>query len=758
MAGINGGSVFYGDKEEEKTKKTHCSFELEGVEEENDCPIEQVWLTVPPTDDPSLPALTFRTWLIGLSSCIMLAFINQFFDYRQNSLSISPVIAQIISLPLGKFLAKVLPTTKFTVPLIDWSFSFNPGPFNLKEHVLITIFASCGSSGVYAVNIVTIVKAFYHRQLHPVPAWLLAQTTQMLGYGWAGIFRKILVDSPYMWWPENMIAVSLFRTLHEKEVRAKGGLTRLQFFLVMFVSSFAYYIVPAYFAPSLSSISILCLIFKDRILPQQLGSGLHGMGIGSFGLDWATANFIGNPISTPAFTIINTLFGFLLVMYIRTPLTYFSNVYGAKKFPIFSSHTFDRDGHSYNISRVLNDATFDLDMDGYKGYSKLYLSAFFAFTYGFGFASLTATITHVVLYHGKTIWSMWSKAKSSLHEKLDVHGRVMKANYEQVPNWWFYVILGIVFCLSLWACEGFGKQLQLPWWGLIMACVMALFFTLPIGIIQATTNQQIGLNIITEMVIGYVYPGRPLANVSFKTYGYISMSQALGFLSDFKLGQYMKIPPKSMFIVQLVGTVVASSVYFFTAWWLLTTIENICDTSLLPDGSPWTCPGEEVFYNASIIWGVIGPLRMFTSEGVYGALNWWFLFGFVAPIPVYLLGRKYPEKKWIRLVNVPLILSATMAMPPARAVNYIMWGAAGIFFNVYVFRLQKKWWARHAYVLAAALNAGVAFLGVLLYFTLQSRDIAGPNWWGLDADDHCPLATCPTEPGVVVKGCPVLGQ
>jgi hypothetical protein len=33
----------------------------------------------------------------------------------------------------------------------------------------------------------------------------------MLGYGWAGIFRKVLVDSPYMWWPSNLVQVSLFR-------------------------------------------------------------------------------------------------------------------------------------------------------------------------------------------------------------------------------------------------------------------------------------------------------------------------------------------------------------------------------------------------------------------------------------------------------------------------------------------------------------------------------------------------------------------
>ena len=55
---------------------------------------------------------------------------------------------------------------------------------------------------------------------------------------------------------------------------------------------------------------------------------------------------------------------------------------------------------------------------------------------------------------------------------------------------------------------------------------------------------------ITELVIGYIYPGKPLANVAFKTYGYISMSQALSFINDFKLGHYMKIPPRDMFVAQ----------------------------------------------------------------------------------------------------------------------------------------------------------------------------------------------------------------
>jgi hypothetical protein len=44
----------------------------------------------------------------------------------------------------------------------------------------------------------------------------------------------------------------------------------------------------------------------------------------------------------------------------------------------------------------------------------------------------------------------------------------------------------------------------------------------PIGIIFATTNIQIGLNVITEFIIGYMLPGRPLAMMIFKTYGMLN--------------------------------------------------------------------------------------------------------------------------------------------------------------------------------------------------------------------------------------------
>ncbi|KAK1291127.1 Oligopeptide transporter 5 [Acorus calamus] len=65
-------------------------------------------------------------------------------------------------------------------------------------------------------------------------------------------------------------------------------------------------------------------------------------------------------------------------------------------------------------------------------------------------------------------------------------------------------------------------------------------------------------------------------------------------------------------------------------------------------------------------------------------------------------------------------------------------------------RRYKGWWAKYNYVMSNALDAGCAFMALVVTCALQSFNVYDINWWGLDVDDHCPLATCPTDPGVVV--------
>jgi len=303
--------------------------------------------------------------------------------------------------------------------------------------------------------------------------------------------------------------------------------------------------------------------------------------------------------------------------------------------------------------------------------------------------------------------------------------------YKEVPEWWYLALFACMVALAIVTCEVWDYGL--PWWCVLLAVGISALFALPIGLIQAVTNQQPGLNILTEFVIGYILPGRPIANVTFKTYGYISMSHAMSFLGDLKLGQYMKIPPRIMFTVQLIGTVIAGFVNLITANWLLSTRPNICT----PEGFPWTCPGANVFFSASVIWGVIAPERMFGTSSIYHPLMYFFLFGLFIPFPFYFFSRRFPGTIVDR-IHTPVLLTATGMMPPARPFQYANWLSVGFVFQFCVRRYRPEWYQRFNYIMSAALDSGVALSALVIFFTLQVHGIDFPPWWGTNMD-HCPL-------------------
>ena len=73
---------------------------VNGASEER-CPIEEVALVVPETDDPSIPVMTFKAWFLGITTCTVLIFLNTFFTYRTQPLAISAILMQIAVLPIG---------------------------------------------------------------------------------------------------------------------------------------------------------------------------------------------------------------------------------------------------------------------------------------------------------------------------------------------------------------------------------------------------------------------------------------------------------------------------------------------------------------------------------------------------------------------------------------------------------------------------------------------------------------------------------
>jgi len=390
--------------------------------------------------------------------------------------------------------------------------------------------------------------------------------------------------------------------------------------------------------------------------------------------------------------------------------------------PILSSHAYDNRGKYYNVTRILTPEN-TLDEEKYHAYSPLYLPTVFSLSYGLSFAAVCATLSHAFLYYRKQIWT---QARRSMNEQPDIHARLM-SQYRQVPDWWYAIIFLSMFAFACISVEVWPTQL--PIWALIIALLISFIYIVPIGMIQAITNQQVGLNVITELIIGYALPGRPIAMMMFKTWGYIAMAQGLLLTSDFKLGHYMKIPPRHMFWAQIIASIVALTTQLGVQAWMFTNIDGMCTND---NDSGFTCPSTTVFGTASIIWGVISPRNMFAHT--YHPLLYFFLIGAFGPVIPWALTKWKPDS-WVKYINLPVVFTGTGNIPPATAVNYVPAAIVGFIFNYVIRRRSFAWWSKYNYVLSAALDSGVALSSVLIFFILQypkngTIGLGVQGWWG----------------------------
>ncbi|KAI0697179.1 small oligopeptide transporter [Cytidiella melzeri] len=704
--------------DEELSGDPNLDLEAEYLEDES--PYPEVRSAVANTDDPGMPAGTLRAWILGLIWAVVIPGVNQFYFFRYPSVAIGPLVAQLLSFPVGRLMARVLPQVRI------FGASLNPGPFSIKEHVVVTIMAGVGATSAYATDIIAVQRFYYNKRYNFGYQFIIVMSTQLIGFSIGGIAKRFLVSPPSMIWPSNLVYCALFNTLHAQwyiGVGKTGGISRERFFVYAFAAALLWYFFPGYLFTALSYFSWVCWIKPRNATINSLFGHQSGLGMSLITFDWTQIAYIGSPLATPWWAEANVAFGFVVFFWVITPILYFTNVWNSQFMPVLSRHSFNNKGTLYNVTMVLTDEQFDEEK--YKAYSPLFLPAGFAISYALSFASVTATIVHVVLYYRKQIIV---QARRSLAEQPDIHARLM-SHYKQVPDWWYLCIFVAMFAFGIIGIELYSTQM--PVWAFVLALIIAFVYTLPIGIIQAVTNQQVGLNVITELVIGYLLPGRPLAMMLFKTWGYITMSQALTFTSDMKLGHYMKIPPRTMFWCQVVATVIAGLVQLAVQTWMFDNIPDMCSAD---QKDRFVCASTEVFYTATVIWGVVGPNRLFSAGQVYGFLRWFFLFGLSPVIPWYI-SKRYPGS-WFRYVNIPVIVSGTGWIPPASALNYVPWAIVGFFSQYLVRRRHFGWWSKYNYVLSAALDAGTAIGAILVFFCLQypSNGHIGEDsilgWWG----------------------------
>lgn len=495
------------------------------------------------------------------------------FLFKPQSVSVSVIFLTVISYVIGNAMSLGLPRHGF---IGRW---FNPHSFNSKEHLAIIIMSSSASSAAYATEVLATQKLYYNIVPNAVVAILLLLSSQLLGYGMAGVLRKSLVYPTKMLWPGILPLSTLVETLHrdKSEMRKK-----FNFFWIIFGVVAVWELFPQYVMPVLTGVSFFCLANRESLVFTNIfggSNGNEGLGLLAFSFEW---QYVGtSAFYIPLITLTNGFVGFVLCtgMYIWM---YYGNLWHALDFPFLSQQLFSNTSNSthfvvYNQSAILNannelDPT-TLDVIGLPFFATTNASSLLTTNLG-----ITATIIHIFLWNsdivGKTFklpkWStvknfrpkmkFWEKIPQGFgmerldgdDEELDPHYKQMLA-YKEVPSWWYMLILGLSMVAALFCI--YNLKSTLPWWGFLIACVLSFGSTLFFGALTGLIGFGVPITGLVQLIGGYLHPGKPVANMYFVLFGANAQSQALFLVENLKLGQYGKLSPRCTFTVQIMGTV-----------------------------------------------------------------------------------------------------------------------------------------------------------------------------------------------------------
>ncbi|KAF2122681.1 OPT family small oligopeptide transporter [Lophiotrema nucula] len=689
-----------------------------------DSPYEQVRAAVKNTDGGE-PANTVRAWFLGLIFVTVGSGLNMFLSMRYPAINFQPIVVLLVSYPFGKLLARIAPRRRFETFGLRWT--MNTGPFNVKEHAVITIMSGISITYAYSTDalLALLGKQFYNLQMSWGFQLLFTLSSQIIGIAMAGLFRRFLIWPAALIWPNQLSNTALLNTLHDKGVvsgsSANGWtITRYRYFCYVMIGMFVYYWFPGVIWQGLGVFAFVTWIKPNSVVLNQLFGGFTGLSLIPLTFDWTyVSSYLQNPLLAPVHAHINTLIGLAIFIVLTTIGIAYSGTWYGDYLPINTSTTFDNTQNVYNVTRVLG-PNFTFDVEKYKAYSPMFLAPTLALNYGLSFAALTASIVHAIVFHRKEIWYRFRAARN---QEPDIHLRLMN-KYKNCPDWWYGVLLLVSVMLGLASVLAYDSQL--PWWAYFVSLALAAIFVIPACMIFGITNIQLSLNVISPFLGGYMIPGRPIGVMIFKVFSTITLGQAQQFSADLKLAHYMKVPPKVAFSAQLVAAVWGSIVQIAVMNWTLGNIPDVC-ARLQKDH--YTCPNGRTFFSNSITWGVIGPHRMFGPGSTYGAIHWYWLIGAALPIVFYALMRFAPKSP-ARYLNAPVMLGAMAWLPPASPLSFSAWAIFGLIFNYWIARRWPGWWHNYNYITAAGLDSGLVISTIVIFFAITLPNATIPQWWG----------------------------
>ncbi|RDW63662.1 hypothetical protein BP6252_11207 [Coleophoma cylindrospora] len=715
-------------------------------------------------DDPNMNPWTFRMFFIGMGLSCFGAVLSEIYEFKPQVIYVSLMFLTVVAYAAGEAMSLLIPRWG---PIGRF---LNPHPFNMKEHAAIVIMASSASTSATSTIVVAAQKLYYGKYPNQGAAVFITMATQLIGYGLAGMMRRTLLWPTKMLYPENLPITTVLETLHRDKA---GSRKRMKVFWIIFSILLVWELIPEYLFTMLIGFSIFCLADQKSLVFTNLFGGTNGnegLGFLSISLDWNYIAGFGSPLWVPLQTLTNGLIGTVMCVVMFMAL-YYGNIWQGQDFPFLSQELFNMSGTNATYQAIY-DQTLILNPDNtindaaVQALGSPWLTSTYVFSLISTNAGFTGNFVHMFLWNYADIKNGWSfctlrniqsifslaslkyiltpstyffwrnMGKRTEEEKqallddpeIDPHYKVIvQNNYDECPSsWYFFAFLAsfitVMTCLYI-------INSTLPWWGVIFAIIVLWILLLFFGAQYAITGFQFNVSTVMQTIAGYCFPRAPVANMYFLVLTYNALQQGQYLLRDLKLAQQTKLSPKCTFTTQIIGCVFGALLNYVM---MQSIVKDQTEILLSAEGTAiWSGSQIQSINSNGIAWAM-AP-EMFSFGQRYQWVSAAYLFGFLLPVPFYIMHKIFP-KQWIwSYLNMSIIFWYMGYLVVGSNSSVWIYFAIGYLGQWYFRTYRPQQFIKWNYLVSAGMDGGTQVMVFLLSFAVAGASGVArpfPQWWG----------------------------
>ncbi|KAL2289580.1 hypothetical protein FJTKL_01837 [Diaporthe vaccinii] len=532
----------------------------------------------------------------------------------------------------------------------------------------------------------------------------------LLGFAFAAMVRRILIDDPEFIFPTSLQQVTLYRSMQgTSELHSALAKNKMKIFYIVSAVTFAWQFLPEFASQ------------WWQLWHRSVG----GIGLLNITLNWS--NITSTVITYPYSVQLVIFVAFAITTWILIPIAYFGNIWGSPTYDIMSNKLFTKNGTSYPFKTLLytdSSGSQQVNKTRYEEVGLSYAGAQFTWGIFMWYASYISSYVWAALFLAPKL------------RQLRIQQR-----YPDVTKW-EWLILAVIPLGLLLIIVATGS-VWMSTWTYVVAIAFGASAMLPMSLVYAISGYSMKVGIFNELVYGYMIEAKgsnrhPLGQFVYTTLNSLialllqisgnTWYDSRAVLEDQKIGHYLHIPPRDVIGIQIIANMISLPVNYGVMRCVLATKYDYLTGKLDDPSGQWTAQDFTSYNTEGIMYALVGPKKLFASSYVSPVL-WGFLVGGVAPALIWFLHQRFPRARF-DLWNTTIFFASAATSRGNLSTGPFTAIIVGTVFNYYLYRYRHVWWNKWAYISDAALDTGFNLNLLFIFLFLGTTGTAMVNWWG----------------------------